>query len=66
MEKSQDSIIMYTVNDLQKIFKSSRTTIYKLVGSDGFPSIKIGGKILTEKTALEKWIEKNRGKTFII
>jgi hypothetical protein len=33
-----------------------------LVNASGFSSIRIGGKIVVEKKALENWLEKNKGK----
>jgi len=57
-----DDIIMYTVKEIKDIFKCSSTQAYGLVNAKGFPSMKVGGKILTEKRALENWLDKNRGK----
>jgi len=57
---------MYTVKNIQSIFKCSPAHAYGLVNSDGFPSIRIGKKILVERLALEKWIDKNRGRTINI
>ena len=36
-----------------------RATAYELVNSDGFPSFRIGKKILINVDLLEKWIEQN-------
>jgi len=57
---------MFTVDDIGRIFKCGKTQAYKLVNTSGFPIIKIGGKILTEKNALESWIKKSLGKSIII
>jgi hypothetical protein len=59
-------IIMYTVKEIRQIFKCSQTQAYGLVNASGFPSIKVGGKILVEKMALEKWLDKNRGKRILL
>jgi len=56
------NIVMYTVKDLVGIFKFSLTQAYGLVKASGFPSVRIGGKYMVEKTALENWLDKNRGK----
>lgn len=55
-------IIMYTVKDIQDIFRCSLSQAYELVNANGFPTIKIGRKILVEKRALETWLDKSRGK----
>jgi len=55
-------IVMYTVKDIIKIFKCSQPQAYKIVNANGFPAIKIGGMLMVEHTALEKWLEKNRNK----
>lgn len=65
-EASIPDIIMYTVKDIQKIFKCSQAHAYELVNANGFPSIRIGAKILIEKTALQKWITKNLGKSVLL
>ena len=57
-----NDIIIYTVKDLPNIFKCSLSQAYNLVNASGFPVIRIGGKILVEKRALESWIAKNKGK----
>jgi len=57
---------MYTVKDIQIIFRCSLSQAYALVHARGFPSMKIGRKILVEKKALEKWIDKNRGNHIIL
>ena len=55
-------IIMYTVEDISNIFKCSVRLAYDIVNLDGFPSMKLGGRILVEKNALNEWIGKNKGK----
>ena len=62
----KDEIVMYNVKDITKIFNCGITHAYELVNSKGFPSIKVGGRFLVERTALEKWMEKHQGKTFLI
>lgn len=57
-----DCPVMYTTKDLQAILKCGSRTIYNLVHSKTFPSIKIGRKYLVEKNALENWLKKSKGK----
>ena len=60
-----NDIIMYTVKDIQDIFKCGRRQAYDLVNANGFPSIRIGNRIVVEKSALENWLGKYKGKIFI-
>ena len=61
-----NEIIMYTVKDIQNIFKCSLPFAYKLVKTNGFPAVKFGGKTMVEKGALGHWIEKNKGKQILM
>ena len=57
-----NDIVMHSVKDIQRMFNFSLTQTYSLVKANGFPSIRIGGRILVEKHALESWLKKNQGK----
>ncbi len=59
---NHDCPVMYTTKDLQVILKCGSRTIYNLVHSKTFPSIKIGRKYFVEKNALENWLNKSKGK----
>ena len=61
-----EDIIMYTVADLRKIFRCGTRQSYEIAKIRGFPAMKIGGKILVEKRALESWIEKNKGRKIVL
>ena len=56
-------LTMYTTKELQTILKCGSRTIYNLMHSKTFPSIKIGRKYFVEKNALENWLNKSKGKT---
>lgn len=56
--------ILYTVDDIQKIFKIGRTKAYQLLRADGFPSITLNRKIYVSKDKLEEWLSRNSGKAF--
>lgn len=56
----------YTVKDLCKILHLSRDTAYKLCDSNGFPSIRIGGRILIDIEEFNKWRKRHLGKTVTI
>ena len=63
-EKKFDSThpILYTVSDIQNIFKCGKRQAYELVNSRNFPSFKINSRIYVDKIELEKWIKQQCGK----
>ena len=48
-----------TVSELSKYLGIGRATAYELVNSEGFPSFRIGKKILINVDALKDWINQN-------
>ena len=57
-------IIMYNIEDIQRIFGIGRTKAYQLVNSNGFPAIHMNPKDLIPKQKLDEWILKHCGKTY--
>ena len=55
----EEELIMYTIEDVMKIFRIGRNKAYNLCKTKGFPTIKIGAKTLIPKTQLMKWIKEN-------
>ncbi len=51
-----------SIKDLQDVLGLSHNTVYKLVKTEGFPSVKIGGKYLVEESDLKKYIDQYIGK----
>ena len=51
--------MMLTVDEFQKLWGISRPKAYELVNSEGFPSLRVGRKILIPRNQLEIWIESN-------
>lgn len=45
----------YNIDDVSDILGVSRSTAYKLSRSDGFPSARIGKKILIDKEMFNVW-----------
>lgn len=60
----ESGIVLYNVEDIQRIFRLSRSKTYQLVSQKGFPAVRLNRKIYVPKNKLEQWIEKNCGKTF--
>ncbi|ETT56800.1 excisionase family DNA binding domain [Paenibacillus sp. FSL R7-269] len=50
----------YTVNELMGILPLGRNTVYKLVGKDDFPKIKIGNKILIPVAGLNNFLQEHQ------
>ena len=63
MVDTQD-IILYTVEDIERIFQISRTKAYQLIGANGFPSLRINKRVYVPKNKLETWIDRYCGKEF--
>lgn len=51
-----------TVNELMEYLHISRSKAYELVHADGFPSFRIGKKVLISKSSLSEWIKKQENK----
>ena len=51
--------IMLSVPQLAAVLNISRSGAYALVRSDGFPSLKIGSRIVIPKDKLQNWINEN-------
>ena len=60
----KESIVLYTVSDIQRIFKLGRTKAYELMSADGFPSFRMNNRVYVERNKLSIWIEKRVGKQF--
>ena len=48
-----------TVAEMREYLGIGRATAYELVNSDGFPSFRIGRKILINVDALQEWMSQN-------
>lgn len=57
-----NDIILYTPQDIQRIFMCGKNQAYQIMHSSGFPKIQIGRKLYVPKDKLEKWINGNVGK----
>ena len=59
-------IILYTVSDIQRIFKIGRNKAYQLMSSSGFPSITINNRIYVTQENLKKWLDTYTGRKYIL
>ena len=60
-----DKIVLYTVDDIQRIFKIGKTKAYALMSANGFPSFKMNAKLYVRREHLDSWLEKRTGKSFL-
>ena len=64
--QNQPEKIMYNVKELQAVLGIGRTLAYRLAQDRNFPKIMINGHYYFPKDKLEKWIERNQGKNYIV
>ncbi len=55
---------MLSAKDLLEVLPMSRSGIYKMLNTPGFPVIKIGKRKLIPKEALLKWLSDNLSPTY--
>lgn len=53
---TEDSEYM-TVEDVQKMLRISRTSVYALIHVDGFPMLKIGRRCIIPRKEFLSWLE---------
>lgn len=46
-----------TVDDVMEILRISKANAYKIMASDDFPTLRIGKRVLAEKTAFTSWLK---------
>lgn len=59
-----DTKLVYTVEDIQKIFGIGKTCAYRLMNSDGFPSFTLNKRLYVEKEMFLQWMRSNVGKVY--
>ena len=57
MEAISRQKLTYSVPEAAKILGVSASKMYEVVKIDGFPTIKIGGRLLVSAKGLERWID---------
>lgn len=60
-----NEIVLYNVDDIQRIFGIGRNRAYQLLSLKSFPSFKLNKRLLVEKSKLEEWIARNSGRSVI-
>lgn len=46
-----------TVKEVQEMLGISKSGVYRLLHTDGFPALKIGNLVKVRRTELEAWLE---------
>lgn len=59
--QTEPDIRAYTVDDIQHILKVSRTTVYELLKSKKFYSVRVGGQYRISKKSFENWLNGEEG-----
>lgn len=57
--------LTFTVKDISQVFGVSLITAYKLATSQGFPSIRIGKRIVIPRDAFQRWLDSSCGNTVL-
>lgn len=52
---------VYTPDEIQDILGVSRTTIYQLIKTKVFHSVRVGGQYRISKKSFDKWLEESDG-----
>ena len=58
----EDLPLMLNATDLEHALGISRSSAYELMKEKGFPSLKIGSRIVVPKDKFIEWVERNAGK----
>lgn len=58
--KNENGDLVYTVAEVQKLLKISRTMAYELVNSGEFDVIRIGRAMRIPAKSFHEWLEKNK------
>ena len=52
------NLLLWTVADLQRVVGCGRRQAYEMVNMQGFPTIRLGRKILIPRDAFLRWLDK--------
>lgn len=58
--------MLLTVKELQATLNIGRDTAYALMHSQGFPSMKLGGRYYVAREELEKWVQRYAYKSYAL
>ncbi len=55
--RAESEIRAYTVDDIQHILKVSKTTVYELLKSNKFHTVRVGGQYRISKKSFDNWLD---------
>lgn len=59
--RTEPDIRAYTVDDIQRILKVSKTTVYELLKSKSFHIVRVGGQYRISKKSFDNWLNGEEG-----
>lgn len=54
--------LTYSVTEAAEALGVSRPTIYELIRREGFPTFKVGSRVLISRQRLAEWVDQQAGK----
>ena len=54
--------LVYSVTEAAEALGVSRPTMYELIHREGFPSLKVGRRVLISRQRLAEWVDQQAGK----
>ena len=54
--------LTYSVTEAAEALGVSRPTMYELLHREGFPSLKVGNRVLISRKRLAEWVDQQAGK----
>lgn len=54
--------LTYSVTEAAEVLGVSRPTMYELIRREGFPSLKVGRRVLISRQRLAEWVDQQAGK----
>lgn len=58
--------IMYNIKELQAVLGIGKNLAYRLAQDRNFPKLMINGRYYFPKDKVDKWIDRNQGKNYIV
>ena len=60
--KIEELPVILTAEEVQKITRLSRASVYNLFNSQGFPCLKLGCRKLVQRDDFFKWLNENKSR----
>lgn len=65
--KSYDELPLFlSAKHLEALLGISRSAVYKLMNSEGFPMVRIAGRLMCPKDSFQRWVEANMEDVYIV